>query len=646
MTDSINSKINNFTVLDMLVHLTAFETDDNNAFPSVICLECKTKLVEAFNIRQAFIVKIEFLVQMVAEEKLVDYYNTAITKAQTFNKPKPPKQYIFTDINQAHKNLSIEPPVAIQGPTSQSNPGTLDEKNVETIKQYIAQQDKSDLNDHSCYTKIAENVDPDKNDEVDQQIGPDESKAETEDICTRSNTPESRSNENQDQIDVWDEFMDDCEKEKSMKRKSKQGKRIKKLVPQLEEEALRLFPLTTCYVCDKQHDSKMECHFHMRKHRPMLPYQCNYCMVENNQSDATATGEKFRPLVFRTTNLLNLHFRMHRLPHKCDKCYRQFETKSRMKRHQNNTHNYKNGFTCEYCGKQYFDKIFFRKHVRSHRYRLDGKFKCSVCDYSFGAKSALQQHEASHNGEKKYKCMYCDKSFCTSYFRRNHHRIHIGEQPYKCPKCGKGYAKKSSLLKHKCTHGVVASDLLLKVKPSNLPLPPELPNKDARCPYPDCDYTATTRDAMYNHKRRKHSILFQCDVCNKSYRSSNELETHLRVHTGEKPYRCNLCGRSFHSQQVYSKHLKTHTTEKTFICEIPGCHKKFKFTEYLRSHLLTHSSERKFSCEICAISYKRKKELDRHTKRKHAGDENNVSINEDDLIMKVEFCEEAPTSDR
>ncbi|XP_058177202.1 oocyte zinc finger protein XlCOF6-like [Anopheles ziemanni] len=574
MTDSINSKINNITVLDMLVHLTAFETDDNDAFPSVICLECKTKLIKAFNIRQAFIAKAEYLVQMVAEEKLVDYFNTAITKAQTFNKPKSPKRFIFTDINQAHKNLSIEPPVAIQGPTSQSNPGTLDEKNVETIKQYIAQQDKSDLNDHSCYTKIAENEDPDKNDDVDQQIGPDESKAETEDICTRSNTPESQSNENQEQNDAWHKFMADCEKEKSIKRKlkaeqrralnSQQGKRINKEIRQLEEEALRLFPLTTCYVCDKQHNSIMECDFHMREHIPMLPYQCNECMVENNQSDATATGEKFRPLVLKTTNLLNLHFRMHRLPHKCDKCYRQFETISRMKRHQNNTHNCgENGFTCEYCGKQYFHKIFFRKHVRTHRYVLDGFFKCSFCDRTFGVKSSLQRHEASHTGEKKYKCMYCEKSFSTSYNRLNHHRIHTGERPY------------------------------------------------------------------------------QCKICNKSYGFANQLNAHLRLHTGEKPYQCNLCERSFRDLQIYRRHLKTHTTDTSFACEI--CQKSFKLPQYLQAHMQTHSSERKFSCEICGNCYKTKGELKKHIQRKH-GDENNDSRNEDDIIIKVEFCEEVPTS--
>lgn len=37
----VTSQIQNMVLLDMLVHLTGFETDDNDAFPSVICLECK-----------------------------------------------------------------------------------------------------------------------------------------------------------------------------------------------------------------------------------------------------------------------------------------------------------------------------------------------------------------------------------------------------------------------------------------------------------------------------------------------------------------------------------------------------------------------------------------------------------------------------
>ncbi|XP_058177201.1 putative zinc finger and SCAN domain-containing protein 5D [Anopheles ziemanni] len=254
----VASQIQNMVVLDMLVHLTGFETDDSDEFPSVICLECKNNLVQAFNIRQEFIVKAEFLVQLVAEEKLADYFHTIEDKAQKSMKPRTSKRFIFTDINQAYRNLSIEPLFPINNPASRCSPGILDENNGETIKHELEQHesDISDINDHSCYAKVVDgNEDPATNSDLEQQTGPDERTVKIEDTCTRSNTPDIQSDENLEQSDAWNEFMVNYEKEKSMKRKLN----------------------FACEICQKSFKLPQYLQAHMQTHSSERKFSCEIC---------------------------------------------------------------------------------------------------------------------------------------------------------------------------------------------------------------------------------------------------------------------------------------------------------------------------------------------------------------------------------
>ena len=51
---------------------------------------------------------------------------------------------------------------------------------------------------------------------------------------------------------------------------------------------------------------------------------------------------------------------------------------------------------------------------------------------------------------------------------------------------------------------------------------------------------------------------FWCSICGKNFFKSNDLTRHIRVHTGERPYKCDVCFKRFSRKYILKCHLRTH----------------------------------------------------------------------------------------
>ena len=110
---------------------------------------------------------------------------------------------------------------------------------------------------------------------------------------------------------------------------------------------------------------------------------------------------------------------------------------------------------------------------------------------------------------------------------------------------------------------------------------------------------------------------FKCDFCGLCFARNSTLVNHVRTHSGEKPFKCDLCGLCFAQRCSLKKHLLTHTGEKPFKCEM--CMLCFARRDTLKKHMRTHNGEKPFKCDLCGLCFAANSTLKIHL-RIHTGE--------------------------
>ena len=163
-----------------------------------------------------------------------------------------------------------------------------------------------------------------------------------------------------------------------------------------------------------------------------------------------------------------------------------------------------------------------------------------------------------------------------------------------------------------------------------------------------------TKKRRVRGKQKKAKLIQTCAQCGYTTTFKSYMRRHIRVHTGERPFRCNQadCGASFSQKGMLTQHLlkehevgsgnlrrcnvegctfvaacqsaldrhkRVHTGERPFRCSVEGCNYTASWRGSVYNHQRIHQTEKRFRCphEQCTFATAWKISLRGHLKRQH-----------------------------
>uniref|UniRef100_A0A336MD49 CSON009854 protein n=1 Tax=Culicoides sonorensis TaxID=179676 RepID=A0A336MD49_CULSO len=255
-------------------------------------------------------------------------------------------------------------------------------------------------------------------------------------------------------------------------------------------------------------------------------------------------------------------------------------------------------YVCESCpGKVFPNRAYYTSHLKTHKI---GNYECNFCSRKFRSKYFLLGHIDRNHLEKdfgkkgEYACNLCTRRYLTPFRLKKHLDIHkIERKP--CPHCG-------DLVKNLCSH--MAKH-----------------NTGARFQCDKCEKSYKSQQHLQTHAIVHENKIFPCDICGRIFNRPDKVRSHRRIHDPNRPtFECPECHKHFSFKTALTGHMRTHSGERPFVCLV--CGMAFALSGNLSKHMHSHTNSKPYMCKFCTFGTKKKTEFEFHLRMNHEFEQN------------------------